>query len=125
MAIVGCALIVFVAGSARWAWMEANQELMDARDVNSSGSMIFSGQMFVDASGAVLTPEEASARIPQGTPDEDQYAWLMANMREVYSGVPASAIPAWERLEVLGLGVATTVLLLIGSFVVVERRRPR
>ena len=45
-------------------------------------------------------------------------------MREVYYGLPASAIPAWERLEVIGLGVATVVMV-IGSFVVVERRRPR
>jgi hypothetical protein len=121
--VLGCALVVFAAGGARSAWMEANQQVIDGQNGYSEGAVILSGQMFIDASGAVLGPEEAYARIPQGTADEDQYAWLQANMREVYYGVPASAAPAWERLEVIGLA-ATTVLLLIGSFMVVERRRP-
>lgn len=124
MGVLGCALILFVAGGARSAWMEANQEMIDGQSGYSSGAIILSGQMFIDASGAVLAPEEAYARVPPGTPDEEVSTWLAANMREVYYGVPAAAAPAWERLEVIGLA-ATTVLLLIGSFVVVERRRPR
>ena len=122
--VLGCALILFVAGGARSAWMEANQEVIDGENGYSEGAVIMGGQLFVDSSGAVLTPEEAQARIPPGTVEEEQYAWLQANMREVYYGVPASAFPAWERLEVIGLG-AVTIVLLIGSFVVVERRRPR
>ncbi len=124
MGVLGCLLILFVAGGARSAWMEANQEMIDGRNGYSAGAIILSGQMFIDASGAALAPEEAYARVPRGTPDEEVSTWLAANMREVYYGVPAAAAPAWERLEVIGLA-ATSVLLLIGSFVVVERRRPR
>jgi hypothetical protein len=125
VAVVGCVLIVFLATGARTAWMYANQQLIDARNgFSTEGAVLLSGQMFIDASGAVLTPDEAYARIPPGTSDQDQYPWLLANMREVYYGVPASAVPAWERLEVIGLGAATAVML-VGTFVVVERRRPR
>jgi len=82
------------------------------------------GQTFIDSSGAVLTSDKAYARIPPGLTDEEGGRWLSDNMREVNLGVPASAVPAWERLEVIGLG-ATTGVLLIGSFVAVGRRRPR
>ena len=123
-AILGCVLIVYLALAARAAWMDANQQLIDATNgFSAQGGYILSGQQFIDASGTLLTPEQAYARIPPGTADQDQYPWLQANMREVYSGVPASAFPAWERLEVIGLGVGAVVML-IGSFIVVERRRP-
>jgi hypothetical protein len=125
VAVIGCALVVFVAGGARSAWAEANLEVIDARNgFSSQGAVIYSSQMFVDASGAVLAPDAAFARMPDGLTDEQANAWMEANLREIYYGLPASAIPAWERLEVIGLGVATVVML-IGTFVVVERRRPR
>ena len=126
VAVIACAFIVIVAMGARQAWVTANQQPLDGRNGNIPGAILGSGsrQTFIDSSGAVLTSEQAYARIPPGLMDEAVGAWLSDNMREVYLGVPASEVPAWERVEVIGLG-ATTALLLIGSFVVVNRRRPR
>jgi hypothetical protein len=124
LALVVCAVILFVTFTARQAWMEANKVELDGRNGYVAGGVVFGRQMFIDAAGAVLTTEEAYARVPPGLTDEEAYPWIAANMREVYFGVPASAVPAWERLEVIGLGAASA-LLLAGTFVVVDRRRPR
>lgn len=126
VAVIACAFIVVVAIGARQAWLTANQQPLDPRNGDLIGAINLSGsgQTFIDSSGAMLTSEEAFARIPPGLTDEAVEAWLSDNMREVDLGVPASAVPAWERLEVIGLG-ATTALLLVGSFVAVSHRRPR
>jgi hypothetical protein len=123
-AIVACGLLLFLLVGARHEWMVANQVELDGRNGYVAGGEIMTGQMYVDPSGEVLRPDEAFARIPSGLSDEEATAWMSANMREVYYGVPASAVPAWERLEVLGLA-AGSILLIAASFVVVERRRPR
>lgn len=126
IAAIACTFILVLAFGARQAWVTANQQLLDGRNGNVPGAIIASGsrQMFIDPSGAVLTSEEAFARIPPGLADEEIGPWLSDNMREVYLGVPPSGVPTWERLEVIGLG-ATTALLLVGSFVAVNHRRPR
>lgn len=126
VAVFACAFIVVVAISAREAWLRANQEPLDIRNGDLVGAINLSGagQTFIDSSGTMLTSEEAYARIPPGLTDEESERWLSDNMREVNLGVPASGVPDWERIEVIGLS-ATTALLLAGSFVAVSHRRPR
>lgn len=126
VAVIACAFIIVVASGAREAWLTANQQPLDARNGELIGAIVLTGSspMFIDSAGLVLTSDEANARIPPGLTDEKIGRWLSDNLREVDLGVPASAVPAWERLEVIALG-GTAALLLVGSFVAVGRRRPR
>jgi hypothetical protein len=113
---------------ALWTWVDANAILVDGRNGNTNGGLTIGGQWYQAADGTLLSSDEAWASVPaelrEDPTGEAPYAWLHVHYREVYRGVPASYAPVWERIETIGLtGVAA--VLIAGSFIVVERRRPR
>lgn len=128
MAVIACVLLFALTWFARWAWVDGNAILIDGRNGSTSGGLTIGQQMFQAADGTLLSTEEAYAQVPAAvTADpsgEGAFAWMEAHYREVYRGVPASYAPTWAGLETIGLtGIAAA--LIVGSFMIVERRRPR
>jgi hypothetical protein len=124
---VASVLVFVLSWFALWAWVDANAILVDGRNGNTNGGLVVGGQWFQTADGTLLSAHEAYARVPPETLEdptgEAPFAWIQAHYREVYRAVPASYAPTWAGIETIGLGVVAAVLI-AGSFVVVERRRP-
>jgi len=128
LAVIACVLLFALTWFARWAWVDANAVLVDGRNGNTNGGLTVGQQMFQAPDGTLLTTEQAYAKVPAeiiaDPTGEGAFGWMEANYREVYRGVPASYAPTWAGIETIGL-TGISAVLIVGSFIVVERRRPR
>ncbi|OGN81365.1 MAG: hypothetical protein A2X23_08990 [Chloroflexi bacterium GWC2_73_18] len=116
---VACVLLYQVATATQWMGLPSPEPLVRRPDRWALESEFIG---YVDASGSLLSWEEAAARAPMPPEDENFEPWFAATCaEEVKAGTERLGFVAWR--EAAGLG-ALTLVLVGASAVVVRRRRP-
>jgi len=128
--IVGAVLsfvLLFAAGTARDAWVQAQQPV--ELEYAFVGNPMFDGRWVEQAwrapDGRLVGEAEAEAMAlvpPEG--QADPWAWLAENDYDAVAlGIPAETLGYWEPMEV-GATIVAALALVLGTVLIVDRRRP-
>jgi len=115
------AAVAFAGGVLKDQWLEREVVYLPS-NVNAytlPGGVLM-GSMSRATDGRVVPDEEAYALAPSG---EDPLVWVAENFEGVYAAVPGTEYPRYAMVEGVAVG-ALTVLAIITTIAVVERRRP-
>lgn len=122
--IIGAVLSVVLvssAGVASYQWASAQPRVVLEGDDAETGMSFDSVWQAED--GRILTEDQAIPLVPPEGSD-DPYAWLNAHgYRNVSRGITAETARGWDPIEI-GAFAALGLVLVLGTLVVVDRRRP-
>ncbi len=121
--LVAMAALVAISMWAQSAWLENHLEVISG--LPGTSGVGFEGvrldQRWLLDDGRIVSYDDAVAVVPPGT--EDPYPWLEDHLTPVQMGVPDRRAPEWRLLETAGLVVGAAAML-VGSALIVDRRRP-
>lgn len=102
---------------AQWTWIADEASRAAGREISD----VFGGDGFRDDDGALLTYRQATARAPARVEDPDD--WVYQNFSPEQEVLEGPIAPEVEAREAVALA-ALTVTAMVGTLVVLARRRP-
>jgi hypothetical protein len=122
--IVGAVLsfvLISTAGSAPWQWASSQPRvLLTGAEANSG---IQFEQKWRAPDGTIIS-DEAAVALPAAENPDDYNQWLIDHGYQMVTfGITAETARGWEPIEMAGFA-ALGLVLVLGTLVVVDRRRP-